>query len=452
METEPSQRNRSIIFGITGLAIGLVIGLVVLGWWLFPVQWVDFSPEQMGAADQEEYLRMAIDSLSVNYDTTAAISRYLELGADGPAILATIQIDPEPQSQKAVQAFSALVQAQPEPADQSAASVMQVALIVLLVLVILALAGFLGYSLLRRRSLPTEVKTSTAEFPPELSQPGDIMGMDITTDMEETSRSMAEIEQEEFGAPETEIEITEFENEGGGMGALAVGVGAVAAVEAIVEAGSDDSAEVPPDSGGEVNEPIVEAEEILEEGTGLEGLGASAAVLAATQIVSDSEMADSDETVPGMAMEAEPEDNTLTDVAARFPTDLEYIEGVGPAYAEKLKEIGINTPEQLLQWGANPRGRQAIAERSEISAKLILKWINHIDLYRVKGIGSEYAELLEQSGVDTVVELATRNPANLYQTLVAVNESKKLVRKLPVLAQVEDWVLQAQELPRILTY
>jgi predicted flap endonuclease-1-like 5' DNA nuclease len=83
---------------------------------------------------------------------------------------------------------------------------------------------------------------------------------------------------------------------------------------------------------------------------------------------------------------------------------------------------------------------------------LILKWVNHIDLYRVKGIGSEYAELLEQSGVDTVVELATRNPANLYQTLVSVNEAKKLVRKLPVLSQVEDWVNQAKNLPRVVSY
>jgi predicted flap endonuclease-1-like 5' DNA nuclease len=174
--------------------------------------------------------------------------------------------------------------------------------------------------------------------------------------------------------------------------------------------------------------------------------------MAAVTELSDSEVPETEEIGAVPAAEVEAEESDSTGIAARIPTGLEYIEGIGPAYAQKLKEIGVNTPEQLLHWGANPRGRQAIAERSEISSKLILKWVNQIDLYRVKGIGSEYAELLEQAGVDTVVELATRNPANLYQTLVAVNEAKKLVRKLPVISQVEDWVNQAKNLPRVVSY
>ncbi len=93
-----------------------------------------------------------------------------------------------------------------------------------------------------------------------------------------------------------------------------------------------------------------------------------------------------------------------------------------------------------------------IAAASGISDKLVLKWVNHVDLFRIKGVGSEYADLLEAAGVDTVVELATRNPANLYQRLVSTNMEKRLVRKVPVPSQVENWIEQAKTLPRIITY
>lgn len=137
---------------------------------------------------------------------------------------------------------------------------------------------------------------------------------------------------------------------------------------------------------------------------------------------------------------------------AKFYYDLAYIEGIGPVYAEKLKAIGIDTPRALLERGASARGRMDIAAESDISDKLILKWVNHVDLYRIKGVGSEYADLLEAAGVDTVVELATRNPANLYQRLVSTNMEKRLVRKVPFPSQVESWIEQAKTLPRIITY
>jgi predicted flap endonuclease-1-like 5' DNA nuclease len=121
-------------------------------------------------------------------------------------------------------------------------------------------------------------------------------------------------------------------------------------------------------------------------------------------------------------------------------------------HASQLENIGIRTPQQLLDQGATPKGRVGIADRSGISAHLILEWVNHVDLYRIKGVGSEYADLLEASGVDTVVELATRNPAHLYEALVTVNDEKKLVRRLPTAAQVGDWVQQAKGLPRVIQY
>ena len=131
---------------------------------------------------------------------------------------------------------------------------------------------------------------------------------------------------------------------------------------------------------------------------------------------------------------------------------LAYIEGIGEKYTSQLKKSGITTPKTLLEKGATPKGRNEIAEKSGISEKLILEWVNHIDLFRIKGVGSEYADLLEEAGVDTVVELATRVPANLLEKLISTNQTKKLVRKMPVLSQVEDWVEQAKKLPRVITY
>lgn len=128
------------------------------------------------------------------------------------------------------------------------------------------------------------------------------------------------------------------------------------------------------------------------------------------------------------------------------------IEGIGGVYYQKLRAAGIATTDGLLERGASPKGRAEIAEQSGISETLILEWVNHADLFRVKGVGSEYSDLLEEAGVDTIPELAQRNPDNLYQKLVEVNQAKHLVRRLPTLAQVKDWVEQAGRMPRVITY
>jgi len=133
-------------------------------------------------------------------------------------------------------------------------------------------------------------------------------------------------------------------------------------------------------------------------------------------------------------------------------TNLHAIEGIGEAYADQLIKACINSVEALLEQGATPEGRKNLADRTGISSKLILEWVNHADLFRVKGIGEEYADLLEEAGVDTVIELAQRNPENLYAKLGEVNAAKKLVRKLPAQSQVSDWVAQAQSLPRVVHY
>jgi predicted flap endonuclease-1-like 5' DNA nuclease len=128
------------------------------------------------------------------------------------------------------------------------------------------------------------------------------------------------------------------------------------------------------------------------------------------------------------------------------------VEGIGEIYAQKLREAGIATTQALLEQGASPQGRTKIAEKTGISGTLILEWVNHVDLFRINGVGEEYSDLLEEAGVDTVPELAQRNPENLHLKLVDVNQAKKLVRRLPTQAQVSDWIEQAKRLPRMVTY
>lgn len=128
------------------------------------------------------------------------------------------------------------------------------------------------------------------------------------------------------------------------------------------------------------------------------------------------------------------------------------IEGIGPKYAEKLEAVGITTIGQLLEKGANPAGRRELEKLTEIDGKRILDWIGMADLYRINGVGKQFAELLKATGVDTVKELKMRNPENLCEALAATNETKALTRAIPALPQVENWIQQAKNLEARLTY
>jgi uncharacterized membrane protein/predicted flap endonuclease-1-like 5' DNA nuclease len=134
------------------------------------------------------------------------------------------------------------------------------------------------------------------------------------------------------------------------------------------------------------------------------------------------------------------------------PKGLKYIEGIGDVYSQKLRQAGITNVDELLEKGSTVKGRKEIVDATDISDKLLLRWVNMADLYRIKGIGKEYAELLEAAGVDTVPELAQRVPANLQEKMAAANAQKKMVRRLPDLSQVESWVAQAKSLPRVIHY
>lgn len=128
------------------------------------------------------------------------------------------------------------------------------------------------------------------------------------------------------------------------------------------------------------------------------------------------------------------------------------IEGIGPVFQEKLAGAGITTVEGLLEAGASKAGRKKIAEETGIDESKVLPWVNMADLFRIKGIGSQFAELLKASGVDTVKELRNRNAENLQAKLAEVQAEKKITRAVPALSQVTDYINQAKSLDPVMTY
>ncbi len=131
---------------------------------------------------------------------------------------------------------------------------------------------------------------------------------------------------------------------------------------------------------------------------------------------------------------------------------IEEVEGIGPAFGAKLKEAGVTTTDKYFQACRTKADRKALAEKTGLDEGKILKWANMTDLFRIKGVGAQYAELLEAAGVDTVKELAQRNAENLAEKMAEVNAAKKLVRLVPSLKSVQKWVAEAKELPRGLEY
>ena len=132
---------------------------------------------------------------------------------------------------------------------------------------------------------------------------------------------------------------------------------------------------------------------------------------------------------------------------------MDEVEGIGPVEAEKLALAGIATADALLEQGAKPGGRAAIEKATGISGTLLLKWVNRIDLMRIKGVGSEYSDLLEIAGVDSPAELAQRNAANLATTFQEVDAARPdTVRRVPTEAEVAGWIAQAKDLPKVVEH
>jgi hypothetical protein len=271
----------------------------------------------------------------------------------------------------------------------------------------------------------------------------------------------------EATVPQAEGGVVEEEAGGPGLGAVLAGAGIAAAVAA---GGGDEGAE--PEAAGipvsapepEPGAPTVEITEaeiapaVAEEGGGLGAAAAVTAAAVAAAAIHEGEAESQPEAAAAAAgAPAKParagawayDEGTANVTKAAGAVK---VEGIGQVYAGKLKEMGITTTAALLRAGATPKGRKELAEQSGISPKQILKWVNRVDLARIKGISEQYADLLEAAGVDTVPELAQRNADSLLQKLVETNEAKRLVRRLPTLGMVSSWIAQAKELPRVIVY
>jgi predicted flap endonuclease-1-like 5' DNA nuclease len=132
---------------------------------------------------------------------------------------------------------------------------------------------------------------------------------------------------------------------------------------------------------------------------------------------------------------------------------IEDVEGIGATYAAKLAEAGVPTTDALLERGAKPSSRKSLEDATGISGKLILEWVNHADLMRIDGVGSEYSDLLEAAGVDSPAELANRNAATLENTFQEVVAARPgIVRRVPSQGEVEGWIAQSKELPKLVEH
>lgn len=200
-----------------------------------------------------------------------------------------------------------------------------------------------------------------------------------------------------------------------------------------------------PDGAKQISQQEAPTGAILDGGgiTAAPALEAMAPVKSMTTTTAAPEIAD---------IQVEPEIISMIDEMTKFNNPIDYIEGIGPTFKSKLAHCGVETIKDLLARGTTRKERELLAEQSGISSNLLLKWINSADLMRIKGIGSEYANLLEVAGIASVIELAQQKPNYLLETILIVNEEKKLVRRPPNESQVEDWVDQARHLPQLISF
>jgi predicted flap endonuclease-1-like 5' DNA nuclease len=477
---ESQSNNKVVIFSIISGLLGVFVGLVILGWWLFPVQWTGGTLEIVDAQIQEDWLRMAIDSYSINQDQELAQSRYEALGSQKEVVLVSIWDDPGQQSPASIKDYSVavgvdnLADLTPAPTKPNQSSSVDLLLgraisrpLLATLLVVLCLFGIGVLAVIFIVFRSSRRKGSVVQPPAP-----DLQSQAVDYQVETTAPVRPEVETTAAGSlweqrstvdlsPPAETAAESLETGGDLLVAASLG-GAAWSVASLTrkdipeqvvltaQPEAEISQEVAPvapllevsEAGQET--PAGEAQNRPEMEASAESLSAGEALAAPLAVEPPSQEAEADT--------PEYEQESLKDIVAKFNRDLTYVEGIGDAYAQKLSQVGILTLRNLLEQGATPKGRKEIADKSGISPKLIMRWVNHVDLFRIKGVGQEYADLLESAGVDTVVELATRNAEHLFEKMLVINEQKNLVRKTPVLSQIHGWIEQAKRLPRAVQY
>jgi hypothetical protein len=517
---------------IAGLALGLL-----LGWVVWPVQWIDASPENMRTSFQQDWVNMSIDSYSVNQNAALAAERFSYLGADGPKNLAFVLAKPVWVTEANAQAYAEAVgQAVaggeiPTTTDETQASLSSrllkpplfgyVAVALFLALLAVILLVILVFRLLSGEKQAPQAAAEPEAIPAEAAVVTMDEAVEPTGEPEEapaeTDRTAAEVlavgavaagvssEADQSETVETTVAVETVpveEQEGSRSGAVIGVLAAGAAVAGLMSGEEAQPVEEPPvEVEGqplETTEVVRAVEAVAGEkapfdgvvntfqdavqdsaagGAGVVGAAALAGATAAGVGWALSEQADEEPVEPALEIETglaaevvtnaewipetpaegasadeTPFDELSTDFYGKYNRPVIEIEGIGETYTAHLAEVGITTTHALLQQCSTRKGREELANKTGISGKLILEWANHADMMRIQGIGPQWSDLLEMVGVNTVRELALRNPVNLHQKMTEVNEQKNLVRQLPTLIQVEDWIEQAKDLPRILTY
>lgn len=477
---ESHSNNKVVLISIISGLLGVFVGLVILGWWLFPVQWTGGTLEIVDAQIQEDWLRMAIDSYSINQDQELAQSRYEALGSQKEVVLAAIWDNPGQQSPTSIKKYSVAVGVDnvaaltPAPTKPDKGSSVDLLLgrtisrpLLAALLVLLCLFGigvlaviFIVFRSSRRKGPVVQPPATDLQSPP------------VDYQVETTAPARPEIETttsesiwDQYSSadlPTLAEPVAEPLETGGDLPGAVSLVGAAWGVSALTREDIPEPVDLTTQPEAMISQEVAPAAPLLEVSeAGQEAWAGEALIQPEVDATAESFSAGEAPVAP-LAVEPpsqeaeadtpEYEQESLQELVAKFNRDLTYVEGIGDAYAQKLAQAGILTLRNLLEQGATPKGRKEIADQSGISPKLILRWVNHVDLFRIKGVGQEYADLLESAGVDTVVELATRTAENLFEKMLVINEQKNLVRKPPVLSQIQGWIEQAKRLPRAVHY
>jgi len=469
-------KTSSFLFILLAFIVGIIIGLVVLGWWLWPVEWTGGSFNTLSTADQQDYLRSAIESYAYNSDDAIAQQRYAALGDQKEKILSGILAEPGNLEKADIEKFSIAIKVSSVPiitteAVSTPATVtpltksvissllsivlkrpswtnicLPVGMLIVVVLVILMV--FLS----RRNKRSTKTDTQLIEpMEPEDAgvfaeisghgQSGEVNAAGAETYSNVGVDTIIPVETElpdwlREASPENQQISFETKNE-----------------EPAVELSDSDIKEIttskfstleskPASSldSGEFNQALISSSAFVPDGSEVSDKPA--------EPVAQPEKPEPQPELIAKVTAQETQEETL----AKFSRDIELMPGIEPEDAKKLRSLGITAPLLLLKKGATPQGRQSIAADLNIPEMQVLKWVNSIDLLRIKGLTIDDAQMLKVAGVDILVELATRDPESLLENLDASSKMTNNSYQVPSLAQVQNWIAQARELPRIISY
>ncbi|MCZ7553969.1 MAG: hypothetical protein B6D39_10820 [Anaerolineae bacterium UTCFX2] len=477
---------------VLAFVVGLILGLVVLGWGLWPVTWTGASPQALDSAAQQDYLRAAIDSYNLNQDASLAASRYEQLGSHGPVTIAAIYASPAPLSKQAVESFANAVNAkdalgdappqmQPSVPPQAAPSALRswitaqpiwLALCLIglfILLIVLLVIRLIARSRKKRtgaRTAPQILVQDTTDEPaateppvqpaeevepasktqPTLisqepaSQP-EIEEIELPDWLRASTESAAEISapvQPEFVARElSDQEIEEisaskfpFEEES-----------ALPSELAIFETETQLPAEqlrFPSKSKPEVGEPSQSLAHAVDE---------TPAAFDSLEVSSVIEPASASQAVEAEARSIGEE--TPEETYQKFSSDLQSLPGLEADDIERLREAGITAPLLLLRNGSTAQGRTKLAEQTGIEESKLLEGVCFVDLLRIKGLSKRDALALKNANIDTLAKLASSDADTLFNLLQEEAASQSFEASLPSFESLTNWISQANHLPKV---